>query len=56
MDEVSFSAPAWAPVCQRPPQPRVLQALLTLAWRHPRSDRPVWLRSEVGASLAEPDT
>ena len=55
MDELHRSDPASAPVCQRPPHPRVLQALLTLAWRHPRSNRPVWLRSEVGASLAEPN-
>ena len=29
-------------------QPRVLQALLCLAWRQPRADRPDWLRAEVG--------
>ena len=33
MDELHRSDPAAAPVCQRPPHPRVLQALLTLAWR-----------------------
>ena len=43
-----------APVCQVPPRPRVLQALLSLAWRHPRSERPSWLQAEVGASLSSP--
>ena len=37
-----------APYCQRPPQPRVMRALLCLAWRQPRADRPGWLRAEVG--------
>ena len=55
MDESRVSGRDGAPVCQRPPRPRVLQALLTLAWRRPRPERPVWLRSEVGASLSEPD-
>ncbi|MEB3158491.1 MAG: hypothetical protein VKK03_03415 [Synechococcus sp.] len=37
-----------SPACQLPPKPRVIQALLSLAWRHPRSERPAWLRAEVG--------
>ena len=55
MDESRVSGREGAPVCQRPPRPRVLQALLTLAWRRPRQERPVWLRAEVGASLSGPD-
>ncbi len=53
MDETTVRI-SKAPVCQVPPRPRVLQALLCLAWRHPRSERPSWLEAEVGASLADP--
>lgn len=34
--------------CSLPPSPRVVQALLNVAWRHPSSERPGWLRSELG--------
>ena len=40
-----------SPACAFPPRPQVIQALLSLAWRHPRSERPAWLRSEVGDSI-----
>ena len=53
MDDSSASV-RQAPVCEMRPRPRILQALLSLAWRHPRSERPSWLRAEVGASLADP--
>lgn len=41
----------WAsPACRFPPRPQAIRALLSLAWRHPRSERPEWLRAEVGDS------
>ena len=45
-----FPVQSGSPSCAIPPSPRVIQALLSLAWRHPRPERPVWLRSEVGES------
>lgn len=39
-----------SPSCRFPPSPQAIRALLSLAWRHPRSERPAWLRAEVGDS------
>ena len=45
-------APIHSPTaCALPPNQRVVQALLNLAWRHPRSERPTWLRSELGEKI-----
>jgi hypothetical protein len=43
--------PSGSPACAFPPRPLVIQAFLSLAWRHPRPERPDWLRSEVGDSI-----
>ena len=40
--------------CSLPPSPRVVQALLNVAWRHPSSERPRWLRSELGETSRPP--
>ena len=38
---------AHSPSCQIPPRPQAIQALLSLAWLHPRAERPAWLRAEL---------
>ena len=47
----TFPVQSGSPCCAFPPKPQVIQALLSLAWRHPRSERPAWLRSEVGDAI-----
>ena len=46
------TAPIHSPTaCALQPNPRVVQALLNLDWRHSRSERPTWLRSELGEKI-----
>lgn len=48
MSKQQLRSPATPSACALPPAPRVVQALLNLAWRHPKPERPMWLRSELG--------
>ena len=40
--------------CSLPPSPRVVLALLNVVLRHPSSERPFWLRSELGETSRPP--
>ena len=54
MQELTNSSLEIGVSCSLPPSPRVVQALLSVAWRHPSSERPHWLRSELGETSCPP--